>query len=127
MPDYLARHFAKHLANRELLKKGLEKDTSPKVKVKPDGTEFVDNANFLEMFNKAYTPDEEGVDAEKDSIDVQIEVANKNRAERKSAAKDVIVETSEKTGEQDPTQPQIITPPDFDSDEEEFPDEKSNH
>lgn len=80
MPDYLARHYAKHLTNRELLKKGLEKDTSPKVKIRPDGTEYVDNIVFTEMFNKAYTPDEDiQPEKMKDEIDVQIEVANKNR------------------------------------------------
>jgi hypothetical protein len=82
MPDYLAKHFAKHLTNRELLKLGKERDTSPKPKVAPDGTVFVDNLAFNELFNKAYTPDAtEGIGQEQDSIDVQIAVANRNRAD----------------------------------------------
>lgn len=46
MEDWMARHFAKHLANRELLKKGMDNDTSPKTPK--------DNVHFMEMFNKAY-------------------------------------------------------------------------
>ncbi len=82
MPDYLAKHFAKHLANRELLKKGLDRDTSPKVKMAADGTEYVDNLTFTEMFNRAYTPDEEEIGETKTDVDTLIDVANKNRAEK---------------------------------------------
>lgn len=95
LPDYLARHFAKHLANRELLKLGKERDTSPKVKMRADGTEYIDNEVFNEMFNKAYTPDD--IDAlapngeKKDSIDVAIETANKNRLIPEEAPADVQV------------------------------------
>lgn len=46
MEDWMAQHFAKHLANRELLRAGMDNDTSPK---KPE-----DNPRFMEMFNKAY-------------------------------------------------------------------------
>lgn len=46
MEDWMARHFAKHLANRELLRAEMDNDTSPK---KPE-----DNPRFMEMFNKAY-------------------------------------------------------------------------
>lgn len=83
MPDYLAKHFAKHLANRELLRMGKERDTSPRHKMRPDGTLYVDNQNFNEMFDKAYTPDEtEYLDAgeKKPDVDALINVANKNRA-----------------------------------------------
>lgn len=77
MPDYLARHFAKHLTNRELLKKGLDRSTSPK---RPE-----DVPEFMELFNQAYTPDtDEEVSAEEDGIDTQIAVANRNR-EKKAA------------------------------------------
>ncbi len=82
MPDFLAKHFAKHLVNRELLKVGKERDTSPKVKVSPTGVEYVDNKNFMELFEKAYQVDKDEAGAEapqKDSIDVAIEVANRNR------------------------------------------------
>ena len=136
MPDYLAKHFAKHLTNRELLKKGLERDTSPKIKVKPDGTEYIENVNFMELFNKAYTPDgEEEFAAEKDSIDVQIEVANKNRAKRGEASlpKDVAGEESQARPapsapqEQDPTQPQIVDLPVDEEDEASFGDNNPNN
>jgi len=127
MPDYLAKHFAKHLANRELLRMGLEKDTSPKIKIRPDGTEYVDNIRFTEMFNKAYTVDGEVANPDRDSIDVQIEVANRNRAEKKSEPATIGKEEGmenlkrDSNEPQDPTQPQIIDVPDDDEDENEFP------
>ena len=96
MPDYLAKHFAKHLTNRELIKKGHERSTSPKF---PD-----QELKFMELFNRAYTPDETKNESDdlinkKDSVDTAIEVANRNR----------------KTGigKQDPTQPQVVISPDF--------------
>ena len=112
MPDYLARHFAKHLTNRELLRtdgngnllyKDGEKMTSPK---NPE-----DVPMFMELFNKAYTPDElEELGSEKDDVDTLIDVANKNRQERVKAT------APEK---QDPTQPQVVLPPDFDDEDSE--------
>ena len=73
MPDYLAEHFAKHLTNRELLAIGQENSMSPK---KPE-----DHPHFMKFFNQAYTPDKEQTTEEpkKDTLDVQIEVANRNR------------------------------------------------
>src|SRR3990167_2289115 len=71
MPDYLARHFAKHLTNRELLRKGPdgkpvyergETMTSPKF---PEQVPL-----FQELFNKAYHPEEgETFGEKKDDID----------------------------------------------------------
>lgn len=123
MPDYLARHFAKHLTNRELLRNGLERDTSPKVKIRPDGTEYIDNEKFNELFNKAYMLEkEEQMGEEADDVDTQISVENKNRRK----AKNVTAKGADKPGkkgdkdEQDPTQPQIISSPDDDEDDEEF-------
>lgn len=144
MPDYLAKHFAKHLTNRELLKKGLERDTSPKLKTRKDSQgnteEYIDNVNFLELFNKAYTPDgEEEFSAEKDSIDVQIEVANKNRAEKGQAAslpESMPSQEENERGpsmnpqpkEQDPTQPQVVDlPVDDEDDETGFGDQNPNN
>lgn len=46
MEDWKARHFAKHLANRELLKVGQETHTSPK---NPEQDKI-----FMSMFNKAF-------------------------------------------------------------------------
>lgn len=103
MPDYLARHFAKHLVNRELLRPGAYKDgekmTSPK---KPEEVPL-----FMELFNKAYTPDNtEELGEIKDDVNSLIDSANKNRQSIKSAV-------------QDPTQPQIIMSPDFDESEDD--------
>jgi len=101
MPDYLANHFAKHLTNRELIKTGKERSTSPKF---PEQEQ-----NFMELFNKAYTPDttdELGDEVEKkDELDTSIDVANKNRANKPTS------------NVQDPTQPQIVKSPDFGEDD----------
>ena len=105
MPDYLAQHFAKHLTNRELIKKGNETATSPKFPKQVPA--------FMELFNRAYTPDETDELGEKaDDVDTLINVANKNRTKTETP------KTSEKSEKQDPTQPQIVTPPDADEDEE---------
>lgn len=130
MPDYLAKHFAKHLVNRELLRTdsngnyihpGGDKMTSPK---------FPEQAPvFMELFNKAYIPDEtEEMGAQKDDIDALINAANKNRANgaKTSMPTDVPKEKSDRDIERqanekpDPSKPQIIVPPDFDEDEESF-------
>lgn len=73
MPDYLAKHFAKHLTNRELLKKGFERSTSPKF---PEQV-----PEFMELFNQAYQPDEEEIELtdKRDPVEIQIDMANKNR------------------------------------------------
>ena len=90
MPDYLAKHFAKHLTNRELIKKGMETATSPKFKEQVP--------EFMELFNRAYTPDEaDESDNKSDDVDTQIDVANRNKE-----------------------QPQTVLPPDDDDDESEF-------
>lgn len=107
MPDYLAEHFAKHLTNRELLEKGLERSTSPK---KPK-----DVPEFMEIFNKAYTPDDQEVIGDKrDDLDTLINVANKNKEKDKRESK--LESTPE--SKLDPSQPQVIVPPDFDDDGE---------
>ncbi len=110
MPDYLAKHFAKHLTNRELLRvdtqgnalhKNGEKMTSPKF---PEQVPV-----FMELFNKAYIPDDTEESTEvKSELDMQIEVTNRN------------IENTKSSDKQDPTQPQVIIPPDFeDNDDEE--------
>ena len=128
MPDYLARHFAKDLTNRELLKtnkngqlvyKDGEKMTSPK---KPE-----DSPIFMEIFNKAYTPDEGDEmgngEKKKDDIDMLIDVANKNRGKKVKIASDddddAKPSSKNKSGKQDPKKPQVILPPDFDEDEDD--------
>lgn len=120
MPDYLARHFAKHLTNRELLRtdasgnliyKDGEKMTSPK---KPEEVPL-----FMDLFNKAFTPDdEETMGEQKDDIDTLINVANKNR-DKKTVTKEEIKKQSKEKA--DPTKPQVVLPADFEEeDEEEF-------
>ncbi len=132
MPDYLAKHFAKHLTNRELVRtdkrgravyKGGENMTSPK---KPEDVPI-----FMKLFNKAYTPDdEEDIGSKDDDVDALISSANKNRAgespkktvppkppaspEKTNTKAEV---KDKKVDKQDPTQPQIITPPDFDKED----------
>lgn len=116
MPDYLAKHFAKHLTNRELLRtddkgnlvyKNGEKFTSPK---NPEQVPL-----FMELFNKAYQSDEtEEMGQEHDDIDALINSANKNRA--KTTLKEQVKNEQEK---QDPTQPQTVLSPDFDNEDEE--------
>lgn len=133
MPDYLARHFAKHLVNRELLRtdvsgnlihKNGDKMTSPK---KPD-----DAPIFMELFNKACI--EEGTSddlGEKgDDLNSLISAANKNR-EAAAPITDAppISKPRQPKEQEDPNfkretagtsgDPQVIIPPDFDVDDEE--------
>jgi len=109
MPDYMAKHFAKHLVNKELLRtdkggnliyKDGDKMTSPKF---PEQVPL-----FMKLFNQAYTPDESAVEGpeKKEDIDSIIEKANKKK-------------TINKEQPQDPTQPQIVLPPEDDEDESE--------
>lgn len=66
MPEYLARHFAKHLANRVLLEKGNETATSPKF---PEQVPA-----FMDEFNKGFQVEDQD---EGDDLDVAIALANK--------------------------------------------------
>jgi len=81
MPDYLAKHFAKHLTNRELLKT----KEDGKTLIYTDGDIFTSPKKpeevpvFMELFNKAYIPQEdEIVGDEKDNVSSLIDVQNKN-------------------------------------------------
>lgn len=104
MPDYLARHFAKHLTNRELLKKGLENATSPK---RPE-----DVPAFMELFNQSYTPDsDDEISQEEDNIETQINVANRNR-EKRAKLPDGAAHVGGK-------EPQVLAVPTDDEDDEE--------
>lgn len=128
MPDYLARHFAKHLTNRELLKLGHERSTSPKF---PEQV-----PQFMDLFNQAYTPEEDTeFVGEQDSVDVQIAMAKRHREQKvgkqstqksKSAPPAASPEAplskedwkKAAKAKPDPNQPQVILPPDFDEDDE---------
>ncbi len=93
MPDYLAKHFAKHLTNRELLRtdakgelvyKNGDKMTSPKF---PEQVQL-----FTELFNKACSVEEsESIGEKKDDIDTLIEVANRNKKDKKLAPSSELV------------------------------------
>lgn len=85
LPEYLARHFAKHLTNRELLEakkpdgslkyKDGEKMTSPK---KPEEYPI-----FMEIFNQAFMPsDTDEIGERQDKLDTEIDLLNKNRSEK---------------------------------------------
>lgn len=69
MPDYLAKHYAKHLVNRELTEtvKGGEVYTSPK---KPEQV-----PQFFNLFNKAFIPDDES--PEQSELEAEIDSANR--------------------------------------------------
>lgn len=74
MDDFLAQHYGKHLTNRELLKLGKERSTSPK---RPE-----DVPEFMELFNQAYMPDTSGAEIDmpdSNDVEVRMDVANKNR------------------------------------------------
>lgn len=118
MPDYLARHFAKHLANRELLRRDTdgnlvykdgEKFTSPK---RPDDVPVYKN-----LFEKAYHSEDEDeqLGSNTDDIDAVINSANKN----KESAGDIATSEHDRKGPQNPNEPQVIIPPDFDEEEED--------
>jgi len=136
MPEFLARHFAKYLTNRELLRvnskgipryKGGEKMTSPK---KPEDVPL-----FMELFNKAFQLDDDTEEDKKDDIDTLINVANKNRKagkgnkgeenpeEEKKADKKPETKANKKNKAQDTNEPQIIDVPDDEDDEDSFGDE----
>ena len=90
----IAQHFAKHLVNRELLKLGKERATSPKFPEQvPD---------FMELFNKAFILEKS--DEEQDEAQAQTVAINKN----KEVGSDI--EVKDKV--------QIVIPPN--EDEEEF-------
>lgn len=72
LPEYLARHFAKHLSNRELLKLGKETATSPK---KPE-----DVPEFMTMFSKAFKLDEDEMEMHsQDTTEVHVAMAERHK------------------------------------------------
>lgn len=82
MSDNLARHYAKHLVNRELIRTdgngnliypNGDQATSPKIQE--------DVPQFMELFNKAYTPDdkEQSEEMTADNVEALTNATNKNR------------------------------------------------
>lgn len=138
MPDYLARHFAKHLVNRELLRtksdgtlvhKDGDKMTSPKF---PEQVPL-----FVEIFNKAYIPDEsDDLGTSEDGLDALIGAANKNRQDRITKVESAKIESvpplshprqpkpqedenfKREQSTANPSAAQIVTPPDWNESDE---------
>lgn len=77
--DWLAAHGAKHLANRELIKRGFVNDTSPKDPNK--------NENFLKYFNMAFLDEGEKSES-KSSLMAEIDVINKQKEAEEATALD---------------------------------------
>ncbi len=125
MPEYLARHAAKHLTNRELLRRnkqgkyvypGGDKMTSPKF---PEQVPM-----FMELFNRAFIPEEkESIGEKKDDIDTLIEAANRNRhaGNDDSASDDATAQptTADSHGD-DHAEAEEVTVPDDEDDEDSF-------
>jgi len=115
MPAYLAEHFAKHLANRELIRAGKETYTSPK---KPQ-----DVPQFMEVFNKAFIRD----DVSDHQNELEAEIASANVT---APSADITVMPAERidngpaAAQADIVGPgkeaQIVTGPDEGDDESEF-------
>lgn len=78
MEEWKASHFAKHLTNRELLKKGLETHTSPK---NPE-----QDVIFMEMFNKAVILEGDSVPESKVESEL-IDLNSKPKAKKKKEEK----------------------------------------
>ena len=79
MPDWMARHFAKHLTNWELLRKDVNGNDVHKDGEKMTSPKFPEQVPvFMEYFNKEYTPDETETEGEvKSDLDVELEILNK--------------------------------------------------
>lgn len=75
MPEYLARHFAKHLSNKVLTAAGKDSACSPK---KPEEVPL-----FMAEFNKAFQL--QAGDDNDDDLDVAIDLANKPKDEATSS------------------------------------------
>lgn len=115
MPAYLAEHFAKHLANRELIKAGKEVYTSPK---NPSQA-----PQFMEVFRKAFiadveakeknTIDDEIAKAQVPSMDIRVEEPKRfdNGPAAAMAAEDAMVAGPG-------SEPQVISSPDGEADDE---------
>lgn len=96
MPEYLAKHYAKHLTNKVLLEQGKETATSPKF---PEQV-----PQFMEIFNQACILEDES--EEQDEAQLATDIANRSHKEVKTVVDDKPA--------------QIIPVPEDDEDEEEF-------
>ena len=124
MPSYLAEHFAKHLANRELIRTGKEVYTSPK---NPGQV-----IQFMEVFNKAFIRDAvsdaqgeldaEIATAQTKAPSMNVEVKQPDRIDHGPAAAQAAAASAPAEQELEITgpgkKPQIINPPAGDEDDE---------
>jgi hypothetical protein len=79
MPDWLAKHYAKHLVNREILKfPGGETMTSPK---RPE-----DVPVFMELFAKAYI-EEDGSSQSDEKVEQEVIDKNERTAPKRASKK----------------------------------------
>ena len=93
LPEFLARHFAKHITNQELLRRDKNNNNAL---IHPNGDKCVspkkpeDVPQFMEIFNRAFTAQEpvEGA-KEKNEVDVAIELANKNKEAKENPSTDL--------------------------------------
>lgn len=104
LPRDLAEHFAKHLANRELLLRGDEKSTSPK---KPE-----DVPTFFEIYSRACTV-QDGTDG-LDDMQQTVDIMNRERSEPSMNLPE---------SNQPIRKPTVVVPPDFDSEDSDFHDD----
>lgn len=144
MPAFLAQHFAKHLTNRELHRRGLDFATSPK---KPE-----DQPEFEKLFRTAYQRDRDIPGEKKNTLKHMIDSVHLNRTAgdpgttAPAETKNILGPDVEATviprvpaPEEDPnftregsgdnptpatagvgSQPQIVTLPDYDDDDDGF-------
>lgn len=126
MPDSLARHFAKHLVNRELVRVETD-DKGRMVRIKdertgnlvpvtkiPGGETATSPKNpeqvplFMDLFNRAYQTEGE-TEEKKNDLEAELDLLNKQKKqEKKGEAKE------EKSDE-------LVTPTDEEDDESNFP------
>lgn len=99
MPEYLAKHYAKHLTNKVLLEQGKETATSPKF---PEQV-----PQFMEIFNQACILEDES--EEQDEAQLATDIANRSHTTPK------VKDTAERN-----TPVQMVEVPGDDEDEEEF-------
>lgn len=96
MPEYLAKHYAKHLTNKVLLEQGKETATSPKF---PEQV-----PQFMEIFNQACILEDES--EEQDEAQLATDIANRSHTKVKTVVDNKPV--------------QIVPVPGDDEGEEEF-------
>jgi hypothetical protein len=105
MPEYLARHFAKHLTNFVLIEKGMDNYTSPKF---PEQVPA-----FMDLFNKAFILEDDA--AEQDEAQLATDLANKRHDQREATLN---IPSSPAKTVVDNKPPQIVTGPDAGDDDE---------